>query len=56
MRWALRLRAALVFWLAERGMTSLEIADDTSLSEEDVDRIVWWKRSVGGEHNGGWLS
>lgn len=41
--------------MVESGVPVSEIARKSVLSDEEIDRIIWWHRAVRGEFNGGWL-
>jgi hypothetical protein len=51
----LRLREHLIYKKFLNGERPDEIADGLHLSVDDVDRIIWWRRSIDGEPDGGWF-
>lgn len=52
----LKFRARLIVSHIDKGATVHEVAETTSLTEDEIERILWWHRSQQGEVNGGWLS
>lgn len=53
--WVTNMRANLFYRMHQSGMSADQIAETSDLTADEVERIIWWKRTVDGEPNGGWL-